>query len=58
MIVNKDAGDALAMDEMVSFLKEKGLRNQAIPEQLETVDALPRNPAGKVLKQDLKKQYA
>jgi acyl-CoA synthetase (AMP-forming)/AMP-acid ligase II len=58
VIVNKDGGDALAMDEMVSFLKEKGLRMQAIPEQLETTDALPRNPAGKVLKQDLKKRYA
>jgi acyl-CoA synthetase (AMP-forming)/AMP-acid ligase II len=37
---------------------EKGLRNQAIPERLEIVSALPRNPAGKVLKQDLKKQFA
>jgi acyl-CoA synthetase (AMP-forming)/AMP-acid ligase II len=48
----------LSFDDMVSFLKEKGLRNQAIPEQLEKVDALPRNPAGKVLKQDLKEVYA
>ena len=44
--------------EISQFLKEKGLRNQAIPERLEIVDALPRNPAGKVLKQDLKKQFA
>jgi non-ribosomal peptide synthetase component E (peptide arylation enzyme) len=58
VIVNKDASDGLTMDEMSSFLKEKGLRMQAIPEQLEVVDALPRNPAGKVLKQDLKKKYA
>jgi cyclohexanecarboxylate-CoA ligase len=47
----------LSMDDMRSFLSEKGLRKQAIPEQLEVVDQLPRNPAGKVLKQDLKKRY-
>ncbi|HYZ93548.1 MAG TPA: AMP-binding protein [Actinomycetota bacterium] len=48
----------LSFDDMVAFLKDKGLRNQAIPEQLEIADALPRNPAGKVLKQDLKREYA
>jgi acyl-CoA synthetase (AMP-forming)/AMP-acid ligase II len=57
VVALKDAGEALAFDEMVGFLKEKGLRVQAIPEQLEIVAALPRNPAGKVLKQDLRKQY-
>ena len=57
VIALKDAADALGFDEMKAFLKEKGLRVQAIPEQLEVVDALPRNPAGKVLKQDLRKKY-
>jgi len=57
VVALKDAGDPLGFDEMGSFLKEKGLRAQAIPEQLEIVDALPRNPSGKVLKQDLRKRY-
>ncbi|MGH2784941.1 MAG: AMP-binding enzyme, partial [Actinomycetota bacterium] len=57
VVALKDAGDPLGFDEMGAFLKEKGLRLQAIPEQLETVDALPRNPSGKVLKQDLRKKY-
>ena len=48
----------LTLLEVGQFLKEKGLRNQAIPERLEVLDALPRNPAGKVLKQDLKKQFS
>jgi acyl-CoA synthetase (AMP-forming)/AMP-acid ligase II len=48
----------LTLDEMVAFLKAKSLRLQAIPEQLELVDALPRNPAGKVLKQDLRARYS
>lgn len=58
VIVSRSADDPLAFDEMVAFLKEQGLRAQAIPEQLETVDALPRNPAGKVVKQDLRKNYS
>ncbi|HJT38671.1 MAG TPA: AMP-binding protein [Actinomycetota bacterium] len=48
----------LTLLEIADFLKEKGLRTQAIPERVEIVPVLPRNPAGKVLKQDLKKQYA
>ena len=57
VVALKNAAEPLGFDEMKDFLKEKGLRVQAIPEQLETVDALPRNPAGKVLKQDLRKTY-
>jgi acyl-CoA synthetase (AMP-forming)/AMP-acid ligase II len=56
VVVPKD--DELTMDEMKAFLVSKGLRKQAIPEQLELIDSLPRNPAGKVLKQDLRKQYS
>ncbi len=57
VVAVKDAADPLGFDEMGAFLKEKGLRLQAIPEQLEVVDMLPRNPSGKVLKQDLRKRY-
>ena len=58
VIALKDAGAPLGFDEMVAFLKEKRLRSQAIPEQLEIVDTLPRNPSGKVLKQDLKARFS
>ena len=57
VVAVKDANDPLGFDEMAAFLKEKGLRVQAVPEQLEIVDALPRNPAGKVLKQDLRARF-
>ncbi|MGH2728518.1 MAG: class I adenylate-forming enzyme family protein, partial [Actinomycetota bacterium] len=57
VVALKDAGDPLGFEEMGAFLREKGLRVQAIPEQLEIVDALPRNPSGKVLKQDLRKRF-
>ena len=43
---------------MVDFLKEQELRVQAIPEQLELVDAVPRNPAGKILKHTLRERFA
>jgi acyl-CoA synthetase (AMP-forming)/AMP-acid ligase II len=30
---------------------------QKVPEQLEVVDQIPRNPAGKILKNDLRDRY-
>src|SRR5947208_16380668 len=39
----------LTLLEVADFLKEQGLRNQAHPERLESVSALPRNPEGTVL---------
>jgi acyl-CoA synthetase (AMP-forming)/AMP-acid ligase II len=43
--------------QVFDFLKDQGLTIQRIPEQLEVVDALPRNPSGKVLKQQLRATY-
>ena len=31
---------------------------QKIPEQLEIVDVMPRNPTGKILKHELRAQYS
>ena len=42
---------------MVEFLKGEGLMVQKVPERLEIVEVIPRNPAGKILKQDLRKTY-
>ncbi len=52
-VVASKEGEPLSFAEMQDFLKEKGLRVQAIPEQLELVDEVPRNPAGKILKHKL-----
>ena len=49
--------EPLAFDEMVGFLRSRGLMVQKIPERLELVNALPRNATGKVLKQALREQY-
>ena len=47
----------ITFDEMISFLKSAQLSVHKIPEQLEIVSALPRNPSGKVLKKDLRATY-
>jgi cyclohexanecarboxylate-CoA ligase len=51
-------GSTLGFEEMVEFLRVQGLRVQAIPEQLEVVPNVPRNPAGKILKHKLREQFA
>jgi acyl-CoA synthetase (AMP-forming)/AMP-acid ligase II len=49
--------EPITMAEMADHLKGAGLMVQKIPERLEHVDVIPRNPAGKILKQDLKARY-
>jgi len=50
--------DALDLAEVAEFLKGEGLMVQKLPERLEVVDVIPRNPAGKILKQDLRARYS
>jgi non-ribosomal peptide synthetase component E (peptide arylation enzyme) len=58
VVVCRNAADPLGFDEMVEFLKDQDLTPQKIPEQLEQMGALPRNPTGKVLKAELRKRFA
>ena len=51
-------GESFTFLEMTDYLKSAELTTQKIPEQLEVVDALPRNPSGKILKRDLREQLA
>jgi cyclohexanecarboxylate-CoA ligase len=57
IVVTAEGSEPLEFAEMVEFLKSEGLMIIKVPEQLEHIDALPRNPAGKVVKQDLKARY-
>jgi len=54
----RDAADPFEFDEMVAFLKGQNLMLQKIPEQLEIVDEIPRNPTGKILKHELRERYS
>lgn len=50
-------GQTLTLPEMVAYLRDHQLSMHKIPEQLEIVTMLPRNPTGKVLKKDLRATY-
>jgi fatty-acyl-CoA synthase len=48
--------DNLRLEDLDEFLNER-LARYKHPKGLEIVDALPRNPAGKVLKTELRTRY-
>jgi acyl-CoA synthetase (AMP-forming)/AMP-acid ligase II len=50
--------EPLTLPALTTFLREAGLMVQKLPERLEIVELLPRNPAGKILKQNLKDQFS
>ena len=52
-----DAGD-LTLDEIAAWCRDQGLSTYRIPERLELVASLPKNPAGKVLKDELRNRYS
>ena len=52
------AGDEpITFAEMTAHLEATSLSRHKYPEQLEFVDALPRNPTGKILKKDLRARF-
>jgi cyclohexanecarboxylate-CoA ligase len=57
VVVSRDAGSPLTFLEMQEFLREKGIRVQAIPEQLEPIESVPRNASGKIVKNALRDQF-
>jgi acyl-CoA synthetase (AMP-forming)/AMP-acid ligase II len=46
-------GASLSLAELVAHLQARGIARFMLPERLEIVAALPRNPAGKALKREL-----
>jgi acyl-CoA synthetase (AMP-forming)/AMP-acid ligase II len=57
VVVLTEGQDAPALADLVEFTVANGLAKQKTPEQLEVVDALPRNPTGKVLKYELRDRF-
>jgi len=49
-------GEVLTLDELRDFGADR-LARYKLPTRLETIDALPRNPAGKVLKYQLRERF-
>jgi cyclohexanecarboxylate-CoA ligase len=56
--VGPDGEAVITLDEMADFLNGEGLMAQKLPERLEIIEAIPRNPAGKILKHELRAQYS
>ncbi|MSO86616.1 MAG: cyclohexanecarboxylate-CoA ligase [Acidimicrobiia bacterium] len=57
VVVPSDPAAPLSLADMVAFARQAGLMTQKLPERLEIVDALPRNPTGKVLKFELRTRF-
>jgi acyl-CoA synthetase (AMP-forming)/AMP-acid ligase II len=57
VVVPTNTDELPTLPELFEYLTDAGLAKQKVPEQLEIVDALPRNPAGKVLKHELRARY-
>jgi acyl-CoA synthetase (AMP-forming)/AMP-acid ligase II len=54
--------EAPEMEEIRAFMKDKGIAIYKIPERIEIIGAIPRNPVGKILKsflrEDIKKKIS
>lgn len=55
-VVAPKVGAAVSLEDLRRFAAER-LARYKLPSRLEIVDALPRNPAGKVLKFELRRQF-
>ena len=53
-VVPNDAADPPTLRDIAEHCKAAGLMMQKIPERLELIEVLPRNPSGKVPKHELR----
>jgi acyl-CoA synthetase (AMP-forming)/AMP-acid ligase II len=58
VVVPDPAGGRLSLAALAEHCRVHGLARQKAPERLELVDALPRNPTGKVQKDVLQRRFA
>ncbi|MEJ5347941.1 MAG: class I adenylate-forming enzyme family protein [Desulfosoma sp.] len=48
-------GQTITLEDLTRYMKEQGVATYKLPEHLEVVEAIPRNPVGKILKKELRK---
>jgi cyclohexanecarboxylate-CoA ligase len=58
VVATAEGAEDLNFDAMVEHLSGQGLRKQALPERLEIVDRVPRNPTGKIVKYELADRFS
>jgi len=47
-------GETVALDDITDFLRQQGVATFKLPERICSVDALPTNPSGKIMRRSLK----
>ena len=57
-VVPRDAGQMPNLEELTDFMREQGTAIYKLPERVEQIEAIPRNPVGKILKPQLRKDIA
>ena len=55
-IVVRAPGSAIAADEVIAYARER-IAGYKLPKSVDFIDALPRNPSGKILKRALRQPY-
>jgi non-ribosomal peptide synthetase component E (peptide arylation enzyme) len=57
-VVLRPGVETMTLAELRTFMTERQVMQQKIPEQIEIVDELPRNATGKVKKFELRARFA
>jgi len=57
-VVPREKESPPSLDEIVTYCKEQGMSVYKLPERLELISQLPRNPVGKILKSALRAELA
>lgn len=55
-IVVREPGATVGAPELIAFARER-IAGYKVPKSVDFVDALPRNPSGKILKRELRRRY-
>ncbi len=55
-VVPRDKAHPPTLDDIVAHLKQIGVAVYKLPERMEYIDAIPRNPVGKILKAQLRQR--
>lgn len=48
-------GQTVTLESITAYMREQGVATYKLPERLEVVNAIPRNPVGKILKKELRR---
>jgi long-chain acyl-CoA synthetase len=55
-VVVREPGEQVSAEALIAFARER-IAGYKVPKSIDFVDALPRNPSGKILKKELRRPY-